>query len=179
MTMTTVRDFAQQDAAPANALTNWYIEHTAVHFATEPASDAAFEAMWRDGSRTHPWLAAEIDGTFAGYAKASVWRDRRAYQHTCETGIYIERGMEGKGVGLALYRELLPRLQAAGFHAVIGGMTLPNPASAALHERAGFTKVAHFSQVGRKFDQWHDVGFWQLTFPDRAADGLDLGPGKA
>lgn len=181
--MATVRDFVQQDVAPATALTNWYIEHTAVHFAYEPHRDADFEAAWREGSRTHPWLVAELDGTFAGYAKAGVWRDRKAYERTCETGIYVSRGMEGKGVGIALYRELLPRLQAAGFHTVIGGMTLPNPASAALHERAGFRKVAHFEQVGRKFDQWHDVGFWQLTFPDpepdREADRLDSGQGGA
>jgi phosphinothricin acetyltransferase len=177
--MTTVRDFALEDVAPANALTNWYIEHTAVHFAYEPATDAEFEATWRQGRQTHPWLAAEIDGRFAGYAKAGVWRDRTAYERTCETGIYIERGMEGRGVGMALYGELLPRLRAAGFHAVVGGMTLPNPASAALHERAGFRKVAHFEQVGRKFGQWHDVGFWQLTFPDPDPDTLDSGQGGA
>jgi phosphinothricin acetyltransferase len=173
--MISVRDFEARDVAPANALTNWYIEHTAVHFATEPASDEGFEAMWRAGSRTHPWLAAEVLGRFAGYAKAGPWRERAAYRHTCETGIYIERGMEGRGVGMALYGELLPRLRAAGVHAVVGGMTLPNPASAALHERAGFTKVAHFPQVGHKLGQWHDVGFWQLVFPDTAGDGLESG----
>lgn len=171
--MTTVRDFEPQDVAPATALTNWYIEHTAVHFAYDHVSEATFQAAWQQGRTTHPWLAVEVDGVFAGYAKAGVWRDRKAYERTCETGIYVERGMEGRGVGRALYGELLPRLQAAGFHTVIGGMTLPNPASAALHERAGFRKVAHFEQVGRKFDQWHDVGFWQLTFPDRDTNKLD------
>lgn len=165
--MITVRDFALRDVASANALTNWYIQHTAVHFADEPASDAAFEAAWRDGSKTHPWLAAEVEGQFAGYAKAGVWRERAAYRHTCETGIYIARGMEGCGVGRALYGELLPRLRAAGFHVAIAGMTLPNEASAALHERLGFSKVGHFSRVGFKLDQWHDVGFWQLILNDR------------
>lgn len=178
-----MREFAQQDVGPANALTNWYIEHTAIHFAYETHTEAAFETAWLEGSRSHPWLAAEVEGVFAGYAKAAVWRDRKAYERTCETGIYVQRGMEGKGVGLALYNELLPRLKAAGFHTVIGGMTLPNAASAALHERAGFRKVAHFEQVGRKFDQWHDVGFWQLTFPAPEPDGepdrLDSERGKA
>ncbi|MEQ8316137.1 MAG: N-acetyltransferase family protein [Phycisphaerales bacterium] len=177
--MPIVRDFAQHDVSPANAATNWYIEHTAVHFASEPSSDDQFDALWRRGSATHPWLAAEVDGRFAGYAKAAVWRERAAYRHTCETGIYVARGMERRGVGLALYTELLPRLRAAGFRAVIGGMTLPNDASAALHERAGFRKVAHFERVGFKFGRWHDVGFWQLVFPDAAADGLDSRPDGA
>ena len=164
--MITVRDFAPSDVAPANALTNWYIEHTAVHFAYEQASDATFEAAWRAGSATHPWLAAEVKGRFAGYAKAGVWRERKAYERTCETGIYIAQGYEGKGVGRALYAELLPRLRDAGFHVAIAGMALPNAGSAALLERVGFTKVAHFSQVGMKLGQWHDVGFWQLVLYD-------------
>jgi phosphinothricin acetyltransferase len=164
--MIVVRDFDQRDVAAANALTNWYIEHTAVHFALSPATEEAFEDAWRRGRVSHPWLAAELDGRFAGYAKASVWRERSAYSQTCETGIYIARGMEGKGVGKALYGELLPRLKAAGFHTVIAGMTMPNPASVALHESVGFQPVGVFGQVGRKFDRWHDVGFWSLQISD-------------
>ncbi|MEO1278709.1 MAG: N-acetyltransferase family protein [Planctomycetota bacterium] len=171
--MVHVRPFEAGDVPPANALTNWYIEHTAVHFALEQSSDDEFAEVWQRGSRTHPWLAAEVDGSFAGFAKAAVWREREAYQNTCEVGIYIARGFEGKGVGTALYRDLLDRLQAAGFHTVIGGMTLPNDASAALHERMGFVKVAHFERVGRKFDQWHDVGFWQLHLAE-----ADAGSGR-
>ncbi|NRA58100.1 MAG: N-acetyltransferase family protein [Phycisphaerales bacterium] len=172
--MVHVRPLEAGDVPPANALTNWYIEHTAVHFALEPSGDDEFAAVWQRGSRTYPWLAAEVDGSFAGFAKAAVWREREAYQNTCEVGIYIARGFEGKGVGTALYRDLLDRLRAAGFHTVIGGMTLPNDASAALHERMGFAKVAHFERVGRKFDQWHDVGFWQLHLAEAdAASGRD------
>ena len=44
----------------------------------------------------------------------------------------------------------------------IGGIAQPNPASVALHERLGFEKVAHFKQVGRKFDRWIDMGYWEL-----------------
>ena len=44
---------------------------------------------------------------------------------------------------------------------MIGGITLPNPASVALHEKFGLEKVAHFKQVGFKFEQWKDVGYWQ------------------
>ncbi|MEO0588845.1 MAG: phosphinothricin acetyltransferase, partial [Planctomycetota bacterium] len=58
---------------------------------------------------------------------------------------------------------LIERLKPMGVHAVIGGISLPNPASIALHEKMGFTKVADFPQVGRKFDQWINVGYWQRT----------------
>ena len=46
-------------------------------------------------------------------------------------------------------------------HLAIGGITLPNEASIALHEKLGMTQVAHFNQIGFKFDQWLDVGYWQ------------------
>jgi L-amino acid N-acyltransferase YncA len=32
-----------------------------------------------------------------------------------------------------------------------------------MHERLGFKKVAHYEEVGRKFGQWIDVGYWQVT----------------
>jgi phosphinothricin acetyltransferase len=32
-----------------------------------------------------------------------------------------------------------------------------------LHEHFGFEKVAHFEEVGRKFDRWLDVGYWRKT----------------
>ena len=54
-----------------------------------------------------------------------------------------------------------PPLQARGIHAAMGGIALPNAASVALHEKFGFEKVAHFREVGRKFDTWIDVGYWE------------------
>ncbi len=59
-------------------------------------------------------------------------------------------------------------LEALGLHAVIGGITLPNPSSVALHEKMGMEKVAHFPEVGFKQGQWLDVGYWQLCFPRRS-----------
>lgn len=66
--------------------------------------------------------------------------------------------------GAALYRELLGSLQQQGFHVAIAGIALPNEASVKLHERLGFAKAAHFAEVGRKFGQWVDVGYWQKMF---------------
>ncbi|MFO0606182.1 MAG: N-acetyltransferase family protein [Polyangiales bacterium] len=163
MTTATVRDFEARDVAPANALTNHFIVHTTTHFGAAPAADGDFAALWEKGHARFPWLAAEADGRFAGYAKAGVWREREAYAKTAEAGIYVADGLRGRGVGRALYGELLARLRAAGFHAVVAGVTLPNEASVRLHEAMGFRAVGVFRDVGRKFGAWHDVGFWQLT----------------
>lgn len=71
--------------------------------------------------------------------------------------------MAGRGVGSMLYRALLTALRERNIHAAMGGIALPNHTSVALHEKLGFKKVAHFEQVGFKFNRWIDVGYWQLT----------------
>jgi len=55
----------------------------------------------------------------------------------------------------------LERLKKINFHAIIGGIALPNEGSIALHEKFGFKKVAQFKEVGFKFNKWVDVGYWE------------------
>jgi phosphinothricin acetyltransferase len=109
--------------------------------------------------------AAEQPSAVRGYAYATPWRTRAAYRHSVESSIYLAPDVGGRGLGRRLYQALLAALRPLEVHAVIGGVSLPNPASIALHERMGFRKVAHFSEVGRKFDRWIDVGYWQLMLP--------------
>ncbi len=111
---------------------------------------------------------ADDAGTVVGYATASSFRPKPAYAPTIETTIYLAPGHGGRGTGTALYGALLTACAAAGFHRAVAGVTLPNPPSAALHERLGFTPVGVFSEVGRKHGAWHDVGWWQLRLDARA-----------
>lgn len=161
MTRACIRTFEDRDVASANALTNTYIRETAIHFGLHEATDSEFRTMWQSGSARFPWLAAEVDGCFAGYAKAGVWREREAYAGTVETGVYVETSFHRCGVGRALYSELFVRLRAADFHTVIAGIALPNDASVRMHEACGFAHVGTCREVGRKFGRWWDVGFWQ------------------
>jgi len=156
------RHFTADDIASACRLTNHFIEHTVVHFGTSPQTEAEFAAIWHAGRDMFPWLAAEVNGAFAGYAKAGTWRARDAYAPTAEVTVYVEPAFHRKGIGRLLYGELLARLRAAGFHTAVGGITMPNPGSVALHEAMGFTYVGTFKEVGRKFDAWHDTGWWQI-----------------
>lgn len=79
-----------------------------------------------------------------------------------EVTVYLDPKSTSRGVGSRIYQALLTDLRQRSFHAVIGGIALPNEASIALHERLGFRKVAHFEQVGWKFGRWIDVAYWQL-----------------
>jgi phosphinothricin acetyltransferase len=152
--------------APAIAdIYNPYILETTVTFEEVPviASDIA-ERMQAVQDHGLPWLVAERDDVVVGYAYASPWRSRAAYRNSVEVSIYLAPTAARSGIGTALYEDLFARLQAKRVHAVIGGVTLPNPASVAFHERMGMRKVAHFEEVGYKFERWLDVGYWQLLF---------------
>jgi phosphinothricin acetyltransferase len=109
-----------------------------------------------------PWLVWEEGAGILGFAYASKWKGRCAYRYSAEVTVYVEPTCTGRGIGSKLYEELLAALRERNFHAVIGGIALPNPTSISLHERLGFRKIAHFEQVGWKFGRWIDVGYWQL-----------------
>lgn len=162
---TVVRPVAESDARAICAVYNHYVAHTVVTFETDPVSDAEMAGRIRDVTAGYPWLVAERDdGTVVGYAYASRWRTRVAYDRTVESTIYLQHTALRAGVGTPLYRALLAELRARDVHAVVGCIALPNPGSVAFHERFGFVPVGRFPEVGRKFDRWVDVGFWQVTW---------------
>ncbi len=143
-------------------LTNSFIRDTAIHFGLNEQTPEELASIHAEHAGTHPWYVGTTDGRFAGYAKSAPWRSRAAYDKTVETTVYVEQHARRQGIARALYKALLRDLHQRGFHTAVAGITLPNPPSVAFHESLGFTPVATFREVGRKFDAWHDVGFWQL-----------------
>ena len=157
-----IRDAIAADAPTLVAIYNHFVQHTIVTFEEAPVSAEEF-ARRMDGvlSAALPYLVAEVEGVVAGYAYASRWKERSGYRYSVESTVYLAPASVGRGVGTALYRALFVRLTAWGAHAVMGGVSLPNEASVALHEKLGMRKVAHFEAVGFKFGRWVDVGYWQ------------------
>lgn len=117
----------------------------------------------------YPFFVAVEASEVIGYAYGRRYRPRAAYEHSIEISVYIRNGHEGRGVAGKLYDQLFPEIRQRGFHAIIAGISLPNDASVRLHERFGMTKVAHFREVGLKFDRWIDVGYWQLILDTPSA----------
>jgi phosphinothricin acetyltransferase len=157
-----IRPATQDDAEAIVRIYNHYILNTTVTFEEEPVSPAEMAGRIAEvmgGSL--PWLVLEQEGAVVGYAYATKWRTRSAYRFAVETTIYLTPGFGGRGFGTQLYQALLAQLRERGYHAAIGGITLPNPPSIALHEKVGMKKVAHFTEVGFKFGRWLDVGYWE------------------
>ena len=124
-------------------------------------------AYWRqvlgacDSEAGYFLLVAIQADEVVGFAKSGRFRDRAAYDTTCETSIYVDPASQGQGIGRTLYARLIELLEKSPLRLAVGGMTEPNPASAALHESLGFTKVGTFQGVGVKFDRPWDVTWYQ------------------
>lgn len=157
-----IRPATLDDARAIAAIYNPYITDTVITFEETPVTPADMARRMRAVIPALPWLVLEQHGRIAGYAYASAWRQRSAYRFSVETTIYLDSRFAGQGLGLELYRVLLDDLRGRGLHTAFGVIALPNPASVALHEKCGFAKVGQLSESGWKFDQWVDVGYWQL-----------------
>lgn len=158
-----IRDARPEDAAPITAIYNDAIARTdaSLWFDARPESEAAEKVA--AATPLHPVIVAELDGRVLGAAWTSPWNPRDGYARTVEFTVYIAEAARGKGVGKALYAELIRRARAAGVRDVMAGATIPNDASVALHESMGFRKVGHFPGIAEKFGTRLDVAYFQLT----------------
>jgi L-amino acid N-acyltransferase YncA len=159
-----IRNARLDDAGAIAAIYNHYILHSIITFEEEAIGAVEMQKRMEEVLAKFPWIVWEEGGEVLGYAYASAWKSRCAYRNSAESTIYLRQDVGARGIGFALYSELLRRLEAIGLHAIIGGIALPNDASVRLHEKCGFKKVAEFVEVGHKFGNWINVGYWQRIF---------------
>ena len=157
-----IRSVYIEDSEAVCSIYNHYVRNTMITFEETPVSIDEMKHRIAKVTVSLPWVVWEEKGEINGYAYASNWKTRSAYRFSVESSIYLQPDFIGKGKGKMLYEALISELRNRSLHTVIGGIALPNESSVALHERLGFIKVAHFKDVGRKFEQWIDVGYWEL-----------------
>ena len=159
-----IRNARAKDAQDICAIYNYYVETSIATFDTEPKTPDYFVQRMKEVQTSHPWVVFEgNDEQVVGYAYGVQLKPRSAYSKSVEISVYLHKDAGGRGIGTKLYEGLIERLKEMGMHAIIGGVSLPNEHSVRLHEKLGFEKVAHFKEVGFKFNTWIDVGYWQLT----------------
>ena len=158
-----------RDAEACAAIYAPFVRDTVITFDLDPPSPADMARSIAELGASHAWLVIEEAGPHAGpnasqvlgYANAGPHMARPAYDRTAFTGIYLAQAACARGLGRRLYTALIDKLAAKHFHVALGCITLPNPASIALHEALGFRQVGHFREVGWKHGQWLDVGWWE------------------
>ncbi len=176
--MSALMRLATEDDAPA--ILDIYapiVRETVISFEYEVPSEAEMRGRIRSKLAHYPWLVMERDGMMLGYAYAGRWRDRKAYDWTVETTVYVNAAARRGGFGKALYAALFKALRLQGFVQAVAGVTLPNDASVGLHEAVGFAATGVTHNAGYKFGGWHGVAFFEMTLqppPDVPSPTKDL-----
>jgi phosphinothricin acetyltransferase len=162
-----VRPGRLDDLPALTAIYNHFVQHSHATFDLEPFTVDARREWFEHYAATgpHRLLVAEVAGQVRGWATSGTFRTKPAYARSVETTVYCDPAATGKGLGSALYGELLAVLAGEDVHRAYAGVALPNDASVALHERFGFREAGTFREVGRKFDRWWDVRWYERALP--------------
>ncbi|MFI4897552.1 MAG: GNAT family N-acetyltransferase [Phycisphaerales bacterium JB059] len=173
-----VRPYTPDDAGAIASILNHEIEHGVAHFGAEPKSTEDVRAELDAMPPRYPAFVAADESEVLGFCRSSPWKRRGAYAWSVETTVYVRAAAQGRGVGKALYTELFGALRSLGYRTAIGGITLPNDASVALHESMGMRQVAQLPNIGFKHAAWRDVGYWAMDLNPSMAGASPKPPGS-
>ncbi|HQU85931.1 MAG TPA: N-acetyltransferase family protein [Pyrinomonadaceae bacterium] len=157
-----IRKVKLLDANQIAEIYNHYILTSHATFEIETVDVDEIERRIEEISANYPYFVLCEEDKILGYAYASRYKSRAAYKPSVEISVYVRNGIHQKGIGTRLYTKLFEELNKTEIHAIIAGISLPNEASVKLHEKFGMKKVAHFEEVGFKFERWIDVGYWEI-----------------
>jgi L-amino acid N-acyltransferase YncA len=160
-----------------SAITRIYAQSVADGTATfelEPPGETEMATRMRhltDGG--YPYLAAELDGTIAGYAYAGAYRIRPAYRFTVENSVYVDPASQRRGIGRALLDALIEECAKRGFRQMIAviGDSPTQAGSVALHKAVGFRMIGTLDDVGFKHGRWLDTLLMQRALGDGGQTG--------
>jgi L-amino acid N-acyltransferase len=141
---------------------NAILTTTAV-YSYDPVTVESRQVWLEDKAKQNfPVFVAEENGQVIGFSSYGAFRAWPAYLHSVENSVYVHPDHRGRGVGKLLIPLLLEAARKQKMHTMIAGIDASNEVSIKLHQGFGFEKVAHFKQVGFKFNRWLDLVFMQL-----------------
>ena len=158
-----IRIAVPEDAAKLVSIYAPYVENTPITFEYVVPTAEEFAERIRHTLTRYPYLVAEEKGIPIGYAYASAFKGRAAYDWSVETSIYVSQDFRSSGVGSLLYAKLEEYLTRQNVCNICACITYPNPPSIAFHEKHGYKTVAHFHASGYKQEAWHDMIWMEKT----------------
>ena len=160
--MIAIRPATDADLPAINAIYNHYVLTSTCTYQYEPETEEGRKEWFAEKGEKHPVVVAEEEGKIIGWGALSPFRAREGYRFTVEASVYVRNDRQRKGIGRAIIQDLIERARKIGYRVMIGGASGEQTGSIALQESLGFVRVAHFKEIGYKFDQWLDVVFFQL-----------------
>ena len=163
-----IRDVKPEDAERLVEIYSYYVLNTAVSFEYKTPSIEEFKERIINTTKKYPYLVCEKNNLVVGYAYAGAYSTREAYSWTATTSIYIDKDYRRQGIGPMLYYELEERLKELGIINILAGVAYSEKEDEYLshdsyqfHIKDGYTEVAHMKSIGKKFDRWYDLIWFQ------------------
>ena len=165
-----IRSATTQDAARLLAIYTYYVEKTAISFECDVPSLAEFTGRIAKTLLKYPYLVMEEDGVVQGYTYAGPFKERAAYNRSCELSIYLDCDVKGRGYGRKLYEAMEAALKDKGFLNMYACIADPitedeylTKNSEQFHQHLGFVKVGEFHRCACKFGRWYNM-IWMEKF---------------
>lgn len=143
-----------------------FVKETTVSFEYEIPSYDEFKNRIIDVQKKYPWIVCVVDDAIAGYAYASPFNKRSAYEWSVDYSIYVSPTKHKLGIGTALYTCLTDILRFQGFYNAYAGVTSSNNKSENFHKSFGFKEVGTYHNAGYKFNNWHHVTWYEYQIAD-------------
>ena len=167
--MIKLRIATKEDGAALAAIYAYYVENTAITFEYVAPSAEEFGERIAHKLEKYPYIVAEENGRAVGYAYADMYRERAAFNWSCELSVYVDKNETGKGIGKRLYNALIDILRLQGFVSVVASITYPNESSVTLHEKMGFVHLGTMHDIGYKFGRWLDLMWFEKRISEVGA----------
>lgn len=167
-----IRTVTADDAAELLNIYAPYVTDTAITFEYDVPSLGEFKARIENTLKTYPYYAAVCGGEIVGYAYASAFKGRAAYDWAVETTVYVKRGNQKSGIGKALYSALEAALKAQNITNLNACIAYPvggvgdeylSPNSVEFHAHLGYRRVGEFQKCAYKFGRWYNM-IWMEKF---------------
>lgn len=159
--MIQIRNVVLNDAQELLNIYSYYVLNTSITFEYDSPSLNEFTQRIQKITQKYPYLVAVLDNEIIGYAYATSYKERAAYDWSVETTVYVKNNKHGLGIGKELYIHLEKSLKDKNIVNMLACITYPNPKSIDFHTKFGFEKVGHFPKVGYKFNEWRDIVWMQ------------------
>ncbi len=169
-----IKLYSKKYASELLEIYSFYVHHSVFTFDIVPPNLQDFHEKL---AASHACLVGVEGDKAIGFVYASAHRVKAAYDTVCETTIYMASDHRGAGHGTMLYARLLQLLQVLGYYTALGGITVPNEGSEALHRKLGFIRSIQYENIGYKAGAWRNVDWWRkdlLPFDAAPAPPKDL-----
>lgn len=178
-----IRSAVPGDAARMLEIYAGYVQHTAISFEYVSPTLEVFLSRIAAVQAMYPWLALEVDGRVMGYAYAGRFHGRAAFDWDCETTIYLDPEVRGRGLGRRLYGALEAALRGMGVETMYALIAFADPedehltnASARFHTRMGYQQAGRLHRCGYKFGRWYDMLYMEKAIGKHGAPVARLTP---